>query len=778
MRNYLVATLGVGVAFAAHIIIHSFSDDSAGLWLLCSAAILFAAWVGGLRVGFYALGLTFVLCTGFLLHFSPGKWVLGPTQVLELTVFLFQGILISALCGDLRSTNERSLRYQRELEDALEEVQSARTEAEEANRAQHEFLANTSHELRTPVNAILGLTQFSLKAEELSEGIRDNLETVTDSARSLLRLLNDLLDYSKIEAGSFDLRPRRFTFHDVLERAVRTHSAAASSKGLELACMVTSDIPAELIGDPERFGQIVSNLTGNAVKFTSQGEVFVRAELVKETSRRVTIKVLVRDTGIGIPENQQRNIFHAFRQVDASNTRQKGGVGLGLAIVSEVSAQMGGEAGVVSQPGEGSTFFFTANLRKPKKSQERKTQTRNLLAMLHGLKVLVVDDSPTSREIVAEMLSNWAMNPVAVDDAEAAIEKLKDDKDIQLMIVDALMPETDGFELVEELQDDHERPTLLMLSAADRATFADRLKKLNLAGCIEKPISQSDLLDAIVQALRGEASDVVDATQIPESVSLTLRVLLVEDTPANQKVVTRVLQHRGHQVEIATNGREGIEMASQGDFDCILMDVQMPTMDGFQATAAIRELDDPEKSNTPIIAMTAHAMTGDREKCLAAGMDGYIAKPIDIDDLLEIVESFGSGTPPAQRARLTRNESDMKDTTGAAEAPIWDEASAMKRLQGNRELLDDLIGYFLEDSPGLITQLKTACAEGNANEAERAAHSLKGLARGFSASGAAAVASEAEDLSRENRLPEVAEILGLVEIHFQNLAKALQTSRS
>jgi len=771
MQNYLVATLGVGFAFAANIILNSFSGTSLSLWLLCSAAILFAAWVGGVRVGIYALSISFVLCLAYLLNYDPGVWRLGLDHVLQLIVFLFQGLLISTLCGDLRNTNARSQRYQQELELALNDVENSRKAAEEANLAQHEFLANTSHELRTPINAIMGMTQLSLKDDELSPMIRDNLETVTESASSLLRLLNDLLDYSKIEAGRFDLRPRRFSMHDTLEAAVRAHSANASSKGLELACMVAPGIPPELIGDPDRLGQIASNLVGNAVKFTAQGEVFMRAELMEETSNQVTVKVLVRDSGIGIPYDQQQNVFTAFKQVDASNTRQKGGVGLGLAIVQEVSAQMGGGAGVISEPGKGSTFYFTATFRKPKRPRETKKKAQNLLAMLRGLKVLVVDDNSTSRKVVAQMLTNWSMRPVPVNGAEAALAKLENDDEIQLVLIDALMPKTDGFDLVEEFDNGQkDAPVLLMLSAADRATFAERVKKLNLAGCIEKPISQSDLLDGIVHALRGATEEAVDPVVPVEPVTFNQRVLLVEDTPANQKVVVRVLDQRGHTVVVATNGREAVEMAAQGDFDCILMDIQMPTMDGFQATSAIRALDDHERSNTPIIAMTAHAMTGDREKCLAAGMDGYLAKPIDIDELIEIAESFGGGS--AVRHAVAGAAERM--LPAPPEALLWNEAAAMKRLQNDRDLLHDLIGYFLEDAPVLLQQLRDAVATNDLREAERFAHSIKGLAQSFAADTAAGNAADLEQQLHNGNLEDIDARLDTVEDNISALAAQLQ----
>jgi len=634
------------------------------------------------------------------------------------------------------------------------ELREAKRRAEESNLAKSEFLANTSHELRTPMNAILGMTNLALE-ENISPEVRDFLTTARESANLLLRLLNDVLDFSKIEAGHLKLEEAEFDVPDVFDETLKSYSVAASEKGLELACHVHGDTPSTLVGDSARLKQVVSNLVSNAIKFTEQGEVIVRVRVKSETKRKTLLHVTVSDTGLGMSKKVQERIFSPFTQADSSTTRRFGGTGLGLAIVVEVITLMGGRVWVKSEEGQGSQFHFTCSLRNPIKPQHFPTQTRNLLARLYEMPALVVDDNPTHLQILQEILSNWSMKPdLAGNAVEAEIlmhEKARTGEQYAVVLVDALMPETDGFTVVEKIQNDPKisAKPILMLAAADRQTFVSRVKSMPPTALLEKPISQSDLLDAIVTALDGPDTD-FDALTEDYTGRITgrpMRLLIVEDTPANQKVVTAILKRRGHQIEIAQNGREAIECVKQEDYDVVLMDVQMPIMDGFQATAAIRDMSRHDKANTPIIAMTAHAMHGDREKCLAAGMDSYVAKPLDAQMLVETVESFGRKASQENGKSITMQPSEPDAQTPSKAAATFSIEAALKRLGGNRELLNDMIGFFQDDAPDLLKQLESAVAAGEANNAQRAAHSLKGLAANFDATTVSQSASRIETLA-------------------------------
>ena len=523
------------------------------------------------------------------------------------------------------------------------EVRRAVQEAERANRAKNEFLANVSHELRTPMNAIIGMTELSLD-EELSEPVRDYLDTAKDSAEVLLRLLNDILDFSRIEAGRFELDEAKFNLRDTLEETAKVFAVKAHQKELELSLRMPPTVPDRLIGDPVRLRQVLGNLLGNAVKFTERGEVQLRVETHGLRENEVELHFLVQDTGIGIGDEDQERIFAPFAQVDATSTRHHGGAGLGLAICRELVDMMGGRLWVESAYGEGTTFHFTSKFGlQPSLEGHTPAHVREL----KGLPVLVVDDNATNRKILEETLKNWHMEPMTVPNAQLALEELRAaaerDSAFPLVIVDGLMPGTDGFTLVEQIrQDQHlSGATVLMLSSGDRRLFRDRCERLEIAAYLEKPVTQSELLDSIVTALQGPPLE-KEAAETPGRIGGTdepLHVLLVEDTPANRKVVTAVLTKRGHSVTVATDGREAVDLYKQRRaFDIVLMDVQMPNMDGFQATGIIRSIEQSRGTRTPIVAMTAHAMRGDRERCLAAGMDSYISKPIDVRRMIKLIE--------------------------------------------------------------------------------------------------------------------------------------------
>ena len=532
----------------------------------------------------------------------------------------------------------------------ITEHKQAELALQEADRRKDEFLANVSHELRTPMTAILGMTELALD-EELPLVVRDYLETAKDSAKVLLALLNEILDFSRVRAGKLDFESVPFRLSHILDETMKALAVRAYEKGLELTCDLPGSVPDHLVGDPLRLRQIVMNLVGNAIKFTERGEVTVRVRATKQTDCDVCLEFDVADTGIGIsPENLDR-IFAPFAQADSSTTRHFGGTGLGLAIASQLTALMGGRLWVDSELGRGSVFHFTACLTRQQATSGATLADVQALDQLQGIPVLVVDDNPTQCHILQTLLSMWSMQPETAVHVHEAVGRLRAAADagkpFPLLIVDAVMPGIDDATLADWLHGQHPQAgsLILLVSAADRQAHFKGRKGALTATCLEKPISQHRLLIALKHAL-GLAGQVGLTTVAPgnaadqRNILRPLRVLLAEDTPANQKLVTRVLGRRGHAVDVACNGREAASLAATTDFDVILMDVQMPVMDGFQATSAIRAIAEPRKAHVPIVAMTAHAMKGDQERCLNAGMDAYIAKPINIQELVQLIEQI------------------------------------------------------------------------------------------------------------------------------------------
>lgn len=703
------------------------------------------------------------------------------------------------------------------------EIRRAVREAERANRAKGEFLANVSHELRTPMNAIIGMTELALD-EPIPDRVRDYLETAKDSAEVLLRLLNDILDFSRIEAGRFELDEAKFDLRQTLEETVKGLSVRAHEKGLEIGLHMPADTPDRLVGDPVRLRQVLANLIGNAIKFTESGEIVVRAEPHALREGETDLHFTVQDTGIGISPADQERIFAPFAQVDSTSTRHHGGAGLGLAICRELVSMMDGRLWVESRLGAGTTFHFTAKfgLQPDTDTPRKPTPVREL----RDLPVLVVDDNATNCRILEDTLKSWQMRPVAVRSAEEAFAELRkaaeSNSAFPLVIVDGLMPGTDGFTLVERIKADTNiaGATVLMLSSADRRLFRERCEDLDIAAYLEKPVTQSELLDTIVTALQGPPleRDAVEAGSIGGA-EQSLSILLVEDTPANRKVVTAVLHKRGHDVTIASDGREAVDLFKQRrDFDVVLMDVQMPNMDGFQATGIIRTIEHSRGGRVPVIAMTAHAMRGDRERCLAAGMDAYISKPIDVRRMIKLVERVArrysrNTLPPSQRddvqaaagsdqtgdaaqvsAALAPNRSEdgrssrsngsgqksIRRTAGAttmaaatSAAAVYDRRSALERLGGDEQLFRELAAYFLEDSETLLRDLDAAAAAGDWPTVRRHAHSLKGLAANFSAKPATEAARELEQAAEGGVSDRAVPLIGRLRTEVERLRQTL-----